>query len=347
VRILHVLFSNGFAGSERSTAESCNAQSARHEVMLAVQRSHRGHGNASVVDHVDPAVEVAVIPDRLFARAALARCIDRFRPDVIHCHLKRATRLVARIAPDAATVVTLHLRWDDPSYASMDGIVCNARWHLQAIPADYRGLPFKANNSLVPHRRLAADERLALRESLGIRAGDFLIGGAGRLTRQKGWDMLISAFTQADLPPSAKLVILGEGRAGTRLRRSARSDPRISLPGYRSDMKDVYQALDLFVCPSRFEPLPRVLLEAMDAGTPVIASDADGCRELIEDYGGDMFAIEDIAGLRRLIETHVRQRPPHRQVDLSAHHIEAAATALEQFYVRVIAHRQRSSKARS
>src|SRR3546814_1332434 len=70
--------------------------------------------------------------------------------------------------------------------------------------------------------------------------------------------------------------------------RSTRTDTRFPYTtlfrsGWRKDLKDVYQSLDLFVCPSRFEPLPRVMLEAYDAGVPVISSDAGGCPELVEE----------------------------------------------------------------
>src|SRR3546814_16031842 len=100
--------------------------------------------------------------------------------------------------------------------------------------------------------------------------------------------------------------------------RSTRTDTRFPYTtlfrsGWRKDLKDVYQSLDLFVCPSRFEPLPRVMLEAYDAGVPVISSDAGGCPELVEEYGGDLFPREDVPALTALLERHARERAPRRQ----------------------------------
>lgn len=346
MKILHVLLSRGFAGSERSTAESCNAQAAvGHAVVLAVRRSHRGPTGASVLDHLDRRVQVQVVPDRLFTGRALGRVVAGFGPDLVHCHLRRATRLAARIDPPAALVATLHLDFNSPAYGAMDGLICNARWQLRDLPDSYRGLTFKANNSLVPHRRLDAGERAALRAGLGARPDDFLIGGAGRLTMKKGWDMLIDAFRAADLPSGARLVLFGAGSAQGAFRRRAGDDPRIRFGGWRGDLKDVYQALDLFVCPSRFEPLPRVMLEAMDAGVPVIGSDADGCRELIEDYGGEVFAREDVPALTALLERHARARPSRHRPDLSAHHLENAMAAMLAFYGQVIERKRGGARA--
>jgi glycosyltransferase involved in cell wall biosynthesis len=346
MKILHVLLSRGFAGSERSTAESCSAQAAAgHAVMLAVRRSHRGPTGASVLDHLDRRVQVSVLPDRLFTGRALARAMAAFGPDIVHCHLRRGTRLTAAIDPPAALVATLHLDFNSRAYGAMDGLICNARWQLRELPASYRGLTFKAHNSLLPHRRLDAAERAAVRAGLGAGPDDFLVGGAGRLTRKKGWDMLIDAFRAGDLPSGARLVLFGAGSAEGALRRRAGNDPRIRFGGWRSDLKDVYQALDLFVCPSRFEPLPRVMLEALDAGVPVVASDADGCRELVEDYGGELFTREDVPALTALLERHARARPSRHRPDLSAHHLDNAMAAMLAFYGQVIERKRGGARA--
>jgi glycosyltransferase involved in cell wall biosynthesis len=136
-----------------------------------------------------------------------------------------------------------------------------------------------------------------------------------------------------------RLVICGQGSDAAALRARAANDVRIVLPGFRSDVKDLYQAFDVFVCPSRFEPLPRVMLEAMDGGVPVIASDADGCRELIEDHGGDLFPAGNVAALAALLADHAAMPRARTSIDLSAHHVAVANAATEAFYQRLLARR--------
>ncbi|MCC7462564.1 MAG: glycosyltransferase family 4 protein, partial [Gammaproteobacteria bacterium] len=259
-----------------------------------------------------------------------------FQPQVIHTHLRRATRLVVQAAPPCATLATLHIGINGPHFLQLDGLICNAFWQQRSIPAAYRGCVFKLNNSLTPHRRLSVAERAALRSELGAGPGTYLIGGVGRLARSKGWDTLIAAFNAAQFA-DARLVILGEGRERRRLERLG--GPGVSLPGFKRNVKDYYQAFDLFVCPSRREPLPRVILEAMDAGVPVVASRADGCVELIESYGGDLFAIEDTVALTTLLARHHAARTPHRAIDLSAHEVAAVNATIVDAYREVIAHR--------
>src|SRR3546814_12474770 len=82
------------------------------------------------------------------------------------------------------------------------------------------------------------------------------------------------------------------------------------------------------------------MLEAYDAGVPVISSDAGGCPELVEEYGGDLFPREDVPALIALLERHARERAPRRQVDLSAHHVDSAVAAMLDFYLRVIDHKR-------
>lgn len=338
MRIVHTLFSQGFAGSERSTAEACNAQRrAGHEVLLIVRRSHRGRAGASILDHIDPGVQVAVVPNRFLTARALRRALEAFQPDLIHTHLRRSTRLVVGLKPAAATIATLHLHVNGPEYLQLGGLICNAHWQKRDIPADWPGMVFKMHNSLVPQPRLSPEERRALRQELGVAGHEFLVGGVGRLAHSKGWDHLLAAFARAALP-DARLILFGEGRERARLEKLA--PPNASLPGHRKDIKRLYQAFDVFVCPSRREPLPRTMLEAYDAGTPVIASSADGCHELIEAYGGDEFPIGDVEALAALLRRHHRERPPRTHIDLSAHHIENVTRDYLAAYAALVARKR-------
>lgn len=335
LKIYHVILSKGFAGSERSTAESCNEQCKRHSVTLIIQRKHRKN-NVSIVDHIDPRVKIEIVNANLFTRIQIKALIKRDEPDIIHSHLRRSTRIIAKINPPAATVSTLHIGINGPHFYNMDGLICNARWQIEDIPKDYKGLVHKANNSVSQHRRLEAQEIANLRNSLSISDQTYLIGAVGRYHPSKAWDTLINAFKQLK-QSNIKLLFFGSGSQETDLKSLAGNDPRIQFVGYRPDIKDLYQIFDLCACTSRFEPLPRVILEAMDAGTPVIASNAGGCKELIEDYGGFMFDVDNVDDLRDTLDKCIKTKPGKHRPDLSAHHIENANRDIENFYRSIIA----------
>jgi glycosyltransferase involved in cell wall biosynthesis len=342
MRITHLLLSRGFAGTERATAEMCNAHVQGHDLQLILKRSHRAGSGASIRDWLDPAVRVVEVSD-WWPRAGVAQALRQFQPEIIHAHLRRSTRLLAQLRAAAPTVATLHLTVNGPHFAAMDGLICIAAWQQRDLPRGYRGQVFFINESIIPAARLTAAQRAALRADLGVQPQDYLIGGVGRLARSKGFDLLLQAFARAALP-AARLVIVGEGRERARLARLARpSNGTVLLPGFRRNVKDYYQAFDLFVSPSRREPLGRVLLEALDAGVPVIATATDGPAEILRRYPGDLVAPGDVDALAARLRHHYQARTPSAQHDLSAYHIDAVAAQTLQAYQSLQRRFQRTS----
>jgi glycosyltransferase involved in cell wall biosynthesis len=329
MRIMHTILSRGFAGSERTVAQLANTQCNAHQVTVVLKRAHRNRHGVSITQWLDRRVQLIEVGN-WFPQRGVAAAIDEARPEVIHAHLRRSTRLLAKIRPRVPTVVTLHITVNGPHFADMDGIICIARWQQKVIPAGYRGRVFHINPGYVRHNRLGSRQIEALRAGLGVERGDFLIGGVGRLSFKKGFDILIEAFRLADLP-GAKLVILGEGSERRRLQRLC--SPDVVLAGFRENIKDYYQAFDLFVCPSREEPFGFVLLEALDAGVPVIASDAQGPSDVLGKFPGDLFPVGDVQALAALLRKHdaIGRRPKVPQ-DLSAYALPVIAEQTEAAY---------------
>lgn len=332
MRIAHLILSSGFAGSERATAEMCNAHCDAHQVLLILRRNHRGPGGVTIRQWLKPAVEVVEV-SRWWPRAGIASALERFRPDVIHAHLRRSTRMLARIKPAAPTIATLHLTVNGPHFADMDALICIADWQHRELPPGYRGRVFSINESLIPNRRLAPEDIQNLRRELGAGPHHYLIGGVGRVVPKKGFDILIEAFKRANLE-GAKLVIIGEGRERRRLLRMA--TPDIALPGFRPNAKDYYQAFDLFVSSARKEPLGRVVFEALDAGVPIVAADTQGPGEILRRYPADLFPVGDVDALAALLRRHHAQRAPRLTHDLSAYHLDAVARETEAAYRELI-----------
>jgi glycosyltransferase involved in cell wall biosynthesis len=339
LRIMQVILSRGFAGSERAVAESCNAMCSAHDVMLAIRRDHRLPSGASIRDHIDPRVRVVELPAYWFTRRHLGEAIRAFRPDVIHTHLRRGTRYVVQLATGVPHVCTLHLSLNGPHYLRADGLICISGWQQQTLPAERPPHVFLIPNSLVPQPRLDPERRQALRRELGAGEGDFLIGGVGRLSASKGFDVLLKAFAKADLP-GARLAIIGEGRGRARLEHLA--GERVRLVGYRHDAKDYYQAFDLFVSPSRSEPFGRVIIEALDGGAPVIATDVLGPRDTARDYPIELVPPDDVDALAKALEQAYARPRERRLPDLSDFHVDAIATRILEAYRQVISGRVRS-----
>jgi glycosyltransferase involved in cell wall biosynthesis len=103
---------------------------------------------------------------------------------------------------------------------------------------------------------------------------------------RKGIDVLLRALAAVRARmPDARLLIVGDGPLHGPLARMAASlgiDDIIRFAGVRRDIPGILAGSDAFVFPTRRDPLPTVLIEAMMAGLPVISSDVDGVPEIVE-----------------------------------------------------------------
>jgi glycosyltransferase involved in cell wall biosynthesis len=131
-------------------------------------------------------------------------------------------------------------------------------------------------------RRLPVAEA---KRQLGLDPKSFLIGAAGRLSPEKGFDLLVRAVDKLRREGTdASLVIIGEGNEHVALQAlivQLGQQEHIRLLGYRSDMRDWLQAMDVFALSSHREGLPNVVLEAMALETPVVATRVAGIPRLI------------------------------------------------------------------
>jgi glycosyltransferase involved in cell wall biosynthesis len=147
-------------------------------------------------------------------------------------------------------------------------------------------------------------------------AGDFVIGFVGRLTEGKAVDVLLRAI--ARLPSHRlRLAIVGEGECRNKL--ETLSDQlgighRVAFFGFRQDRIRLMRGFDIFALPSRSEGIPRSVMEAMAAETPVLVSNCEGCLALVTDsVTGSVFKVDDVEHLAHKIEllkenTELRQR---------------------------------------
>jgi glycosyltransferase involved in cell wall biosynthesis len=152
---------------------------------------------------------------------------------------------------------------------------------------------------------------------------------AGRLTPQKGFDLLIKAFAiVAREEPDVTLRICGGGPQGRKLRRMVKRaglEDQVQLPGPVKNLDEQLLEASMFVLSSRFEGLPMVLLEAMSRGVPVVSFDCPtGPGEIVEDdRNGLLVPAGDIEALAAAMLALIRDEP--RRLRCGAGALETAS----------------------
>ncbi|HEX8667566.1 MAG TPA: glycosyltransferase [Allosphingosinicella sp.] len=174
-----------------------------------------------------------------------------------------------------------------------------------AVPTDAIGVELKRvlGRSLLPVVTLPNPAVEGIQRAGGKRrTGRPIIVSAGRLVEAKGFDVLIDAAAfLAGRGLDFALRIHGEGPLEPALREKVASlglQERVTLAGYESDLSRAFADADLFVLASRREGFGNVLVEAMAAGLPTLATRCSGPESLIEDgVSGFLVAPEDPAAL--------------------------------------------------
>ena len=176
------------------------------------------------------------------------------------------------------------------------------------------------------------------------RAPEFVVGGIGRLERQKGFDVLVRAVARV---PDARLVLVGDGRERGALQLLADEcglGDRFTVTGWVDNPREFLPSFDVVAMPSRSEGLPLVLLEAMLAARPVVATGVGSIPDALRDGStGLLVPVDDVAslgGALRLLATDplLRRRlgAAAREHALACYTAEAMATVYENLYAELL-----------
>ncbi|MGH3788197.1 MAG: glycosyltransferase [Pseudonocardiaceae bacterium] len=276
----------------------------------------------------------------------LRRLISEFGPDVVHLHSAKAG-LAGRLAIRGArpTLFQPHgwswlavrgptaraaLAWERLAARWTDLLVCVGEG--EAAHARRRQVGTRhvvVRNGVDLARFTPADEaaRAAARDRLGVDQEVPLAVCLGRITRQKGHDVLLRAWPQVGQHhPTAQLCIVGDGDLLPTLRGGAPSGVRFIPPVV--DPRPWYAAADVVVLPSRWEGLSLTLLEALASGCSVVVSDIPGLAEAATTGVGARVPAGDARAVARAVAARLLDP------DLRAAEGRAAALSARAFDVR-------------
>ena len=307
MRVAHLMAGAPDGGAELFFERLCMAMARAGDEVLPVMRHDAAREQRLRSAGLSP--HILRFGGRLdpLTRWRAGRVLRDFAPRVAVAWMGRA----ARHAPRGPWVLVGRLGgyYDLRQFARCDHLVGNTQGMVDWIAS--KGWP-RERLHLLPN--FVPDLSGAARAAVPVPVGAKVVLAMGRLHRTKGFDLLIAAMARL---PGVHAVIAGDGpeRDGLeRLSRHAGVADRVHFLGWRRDTAALLAACDVLACPSRSEPLGNVVLEAFSAGRPVVASMADGPRELIESgRTGVLVAGESAIALAAGIES-VLHRPTQAMV---------------------------------
>jgi len=303
--------------------EATNGGVARHVIDLGIGLADRGHRVHLIYsplradyEMLEPILnderivttEIAIrrspgIRD-FSALLAIRRIISRHGPfDIVHGHsTKGALGCLAALGRRIGRIYTAHgMRSIDPRLKKFPRLVIGTierlimrLAHLAIAVSDFEeshairiGVASKrlktVNNGVGSAPEVNRDE---VRARLGLSERHVAVGYAGRLSSEKGPDRILDAFHSAAADNAdARLLMIGYGPLEAELHQQADAlglgDQVIWVK--EGNGRGLMPAFDIFVLPSAYEGFPYVLLEAVSAGLPIVATDVGGARTVVED----------------------------------------------------------------
>jgi glycosyltransferase involved in cell wall biosynthesis len=177
-------------------------------------------------------------------------------------------------------------RWSLPKY---EKVICVSEDLLQQVESCgvRQGSSILIENAIDTEQFHRTQSPSAVKQCLGWPTARLLVGAVGRLSPEKAFDILIRAIWKfVQNGKDVGLVIAGDGPEKQSLQGlidDCGLRDRVQLTGFQSDLRPLYEAMDLFVLSSLREGLPNVLLEAMAMEVPVVATEIAGIPRVIKD----------------------------------------------------------------
>lgn len=269
----------------------------------------------------------------LRAAGELVRVLRELRPDILHTHNPKPGvygRVIGRALRIPLVVNTVHGLYALPEDRLLKRTVVYGLERVAAACSDVElvqsvedlatlrrlGVPADRLVELgngIDLVRFAADDvdpaaRASRRAEWGVGPDEVVVGLVGRLVREKGFEEVFAAATHlAPRLPQVRFVVVGPedpdkaDAVSSSLVEAARGAGVVFL-GARTDMPELYAAMDVYVLASHREGFPRSAMEAAAMGLPVIATDIRGCRQVVR-HGetGLLVPVRDPVGLAEAI----------------------------------------------
>ena len=381
LRIMHISTRLIHGGSQENTLLTCQGQRDRgHQVALVHGPIHGPEG--SLASDVPAGIERMESPHLVRDPAPLRewrcerdlrRLIRDWKPDVVHTHSSKAGILGRRAAWAERVRAVVHTVHGMPFhrhqawplrklYVALERHAAKRCHALPVVSWSMRDQMLAAGVGTPEQYHLVRSgmevnafqksiDSVATRAAYGLDPDHMVIGTVSRIADLKGHDDLLHAIAPLMRQDQRlRLLWVGDGwrkEARLGLARELGIANRIVVTGMvgSSEIPALIQSCDLLVHPSYREGLPRVVVQAMLTGVPVVATDADGTREVcIPEKTGRLVPIGNVDALRSACQDHLDRPQLSQQFAEQAKELvradftqDAMVDALETLYAKLLA----------
>ena len=306
----------------------------------------------------------------LKAFVSLYLCIRRLRPDIVHTHTSKAGILGRFAAWLAHVPIIVHTPHGHVFYGHfshtlsrlflwLERLLGRITHHQIALTPregkDYLQLGVLKPASIsiihsgVDLNRFQQGKKQSSRkrDELGIPANSLVVGFVGWLLPIKGVGFLMQAMAGVvQKHPRSMLVLVGKGEKEQELRKQADNlalTDKVIFLGWRPDVEEILPSFDLVALPSLNEGMGRVLVEAMAAGLPIVASQVGGIPDLVKhNKNGLLVPPEDATALELAISSLLDDDIKRKRMGDAGrkmcrlYSVEAMAAQIDDLYQRLL-----------
>ncbi len=374
IRVLHLITRLDLGGAQLNTLYTVeHLDRSRYHVSLFAAEGGELAGRARGIKGAEvgflPYLRHPVSPYRdIQAFYKLKELFQLKRPHIVHTHSSKAGilgRLAAAAAGVPVVVHTIHgwgMHRFQPFpvrmfYALLERLAAKRSDALVAVAAENVrfGLSLgigKADDYTVIRSGIGRHEYLAHRQhnagNLGFPGGTKLVGMVGPLKEQKApLDFVRLAAMVKKQCPSAGFVLVGDGELRSKVEKLAAKlglGVSFKVLGWRHDVPSILPALSVFVLTSRWEGLPRSLLQSLGAGVPAVATSVNGIPEVVKNgVNGYLYQPGDTNGMSRGVVKLLTAEKLRRRMGREARKavtrefdIDVMVSRIDELYVRLL-----------
>jgi len=279
VHIANIMFSAIAGGIEQAFVDYCEALHIRGHRVTAITHPKAAINPQLKALGIEPISLHNIGEWDIFAMRKLRRILHKLAPDVAVTHTHRSFALTRRANNGICPLVGITHNYHERAKRMLTADAVFTTTHDL--------IRFMMENGVAEDHifHIPNMVRCHALPSRGPRHEPLVIGAMGRFVKKKGFEVFIDALALLrQRGYMFKAILGGTGAEEKHLKHHAHKsgmDEVLSFPGWIEDKKTFYSSLDIFCLPSLHEPFGIVLLEAFVYGTPVVATNSEGPRDII------------------------------------------------------------------